>query len=179
MRRIYDSEALYRDDDEPGAPSERRRQSRPQAIRWINSRSWSQRLVPNWLRYRAISISIETPRSEYAVGDHVPFEVRMKNAMPFPITIATQSPLLWFWDVDGVREAVRADTRDPPSNARQFTFSRGERKSFRKRWDGMFQVTDDEWEQADPGEYTIGARLNIADAPAKGLETETTIQLTR
>jgi hypothetical protein len=177
MRRIYESDAVHRDDDEPGTPAERERDTEPQTIRWIDSSAWSRRLVPNWLRHRAISVSIETPETEYTVGDHVPFQVTMKNALPVPITVATRSPLLWTWAVDGAREAVRIDTRDPPAEERGFAFDRGERTRFRKRWDGMFQVDDHEWERAAPGEYTIGAGLNVDDAAEKGLYSETTVTL--
>lgn len=177
MRRIYESDAVHRDDEEPGSPAERRDGTEPQAIPWIDSSAWSRRLFPSGLRHWAISVSIETPQAEYRVGEYVPFRVTMKNALPIPVTIATRSPLLWTWEVDGVREANRAETRDPPAEQRGFAFQRGERKRFRKRWNGMFQITADEWERAEPGEYTIGAGINVENAAEKGLYSETTVQL--
>lgn len=177
MRRIYESAALHRDDDEPGSPAERRRETKPQAIRAIDSSAWSRRLVPDRIRHWAISVSIKTPQSEYHVGERIPFQVTMKNALPIPVTLATRSALLWSWNVDGFQEAIQIDTRDPPQEERGFEFDRGERKRFRKSWDGMFQITDDEWERAGPGEYTIGAGVNVDDAADKGLYSETTVKL--
>lgn len=175
MRRIYESQALSRDDDDPFSPSERAASTRPQAARSINSTALSRILVPLGLRNRAISVTLSTPRSEYPVGSSVPFTVTMKNSMPFPISIPTRSPLLWTWSVDGLIEASRALVHDPPDEAGQFRFDRGERKQFRKRWNGMFRVSDSEWRTASPGEYRIGASLNVDDAARKGLYGETTV----
>jgi hypothetical protein len=177
MRRIYESDAVHRDDDDPGSPAERGRDTKPESIKWIDSSAWSRRLMPNRLRQWAISVSIETPDSEYRVGEHVPFQVTMKNALPIPVTLATRSPLLWTWEVDGAREAVQFDDREPPAEERGFAFDRGERKRFRKRWDGMFQIAESEWERATPGEYTISAGINVDDAVGKGLYSETTVEL--
>lgn len=177
MRRIYESDALSRDDDEPFSPNEEDASGRPQAIPWIDSTRLSRLLVPKQLRYRAIGIDVSTPRTEFPVGEPVPFTVTMKNAMPFPVTIPTLSPLLWTWDVDGVPEASHVALRDPPDERGSFRFDRGERKRFRKRWTGMFRVSDSEWEPVDPGEYTIGAGLNVDDSAVEGLYDETTIRL--
>jgi hypothetical protein len=176
MRRIYDSGALCRDDG-PFTPTEGDTEERPQSMRSIDSSAWSRRLVPNWLRHRAISIDVSTPRTEYAAGDAVPFTVTMKNAMPFPITLRAVSPVLWTWDVDGVREASHVSLRDPPEEERGFAFERGERKRFTRRWQQMFRVSDSEWERAGPGEYTVGAGINVDNAAEKGLYAETTVRV--
>jgi len=177
MRRIYESDALYRDDDEPGAPRERQREERPQAFRSVPSGSLSRWLVPDRLRHWGLSLDVATPRAEFRVGEHVPFQVTMKNSLPFPVTVATRSPLLWTWHVDDHREASKLPADGPPEEERGFRFERGERKQFRKRWDGMFKVADAEWERAAPGEYTIGAGLNVEGAAEKGLYSETTVTL--
>lgn len=177
MRRIYESGALHRDDDEPFSPNERDVSEQPQSFRSIDSTRLSRLLVPMWLRCRSIGIDVSTPRSEFAVGEPVPFTVTMKNAMPFPISIPTRSPLLWTWNVDGATEASRVPLRDPPDEPGRFRFDRGERKRFRKRWSGMFRVSDSEWEPVEPGEYTIGAGLNVEDPADKDLYAETTVRV--
>lgn len=177
MRRIYESQALSRDDDDPFAPSEQDGSDRPQAARSINSTALSDALIPSKLRQWAISCSISTPRSEYHVGTSVPFTVTMKNAMPFPITIPTRSPRFWVWSVDGSIEASQVPVRDPPEEVGRFRFNRGERKQFKKRWNGMFRVSKREWQPAPPGEYRIEAALNVEKATHKGLSSETTVRL--
>lgn len=177
MRRIYESDAIHRDDDDPTAPPASSGPDQPQSFRWIDSAAWSRRLVPNALRNWAVSIRIVTPREVYTAGESVPFEVRMKNVLPIPVTIETRSPLLWTWHVDGARAGSRLDSPDPVGDEPGFHFDRGERKRFRKRWDGMFQISENEWVPAAPGEYTIGAGVNVDDAPGKGLYDELTIRL--
>lgn len=177
MRRIYESDAVHRDDEDPFAPGTRQGSARPQSARWINSTALSQLLVPARVRYWALSFDISTPRTEYPRGSSVPFTVTMKNVMPFPITISTRSPQVWRWSVDGSVEASRVPVHDPPDEPGVFRFDRGERKRFRKRWNGMFRVSDSEWRPAPPGEYLIEAALNVDDAARKGLSGETTVRL--
>lgn len=177
MRRIYDSEALRRDDDEPLAPNEADSSVRPQAMRSVDAGLLSRLVVPQSLRHRAISVGITTPKTEYAIGERVPFRVTMKNAMPFPISISTRSPLLWTWDVDGVTEASHVPLHDPPDESGRFEFDRGERKQFTRRWTQQFRISENEWEPVRPGEYTIGARINVEDAERKGLYDETSVHV--
>lgn len=177
MRRIYESGALRRDDDEPFSPREREESVTQQAMRSVDSTGLSRLVVPNWLRHRAISIDVSTPQSTYPTDVAVPFRVTMRNAMPFPITITTESPILWSWEVDGVTEASHVPLHDPPDERRGFRFDRGERKQFRKRWQQRFRVADDEWESADPGTYTIGSGLNVENPAEKGLYDETTVTI--
>jgi hypothetical protein len=177
MRRIYDSAALHRDDSDPHAPAEDDDTPRPQAMRSVPSGLLSRLFVPNWLRYRAVSVALDTPRTDFVAGEPVPFRVTMKNALPIPITVPTLSPVLWTWDVDGVREASHVPLQTPPDEPRGFRFDRGERKQFTRRWNGLFQVSASEWEPATPGEYTLGAGINVEDAAGKGLWDETTVRL--
>ena len=176
MRRIYESRALHRDDDEHHAPGERD-DYEPQAMRSVNGSAWSRRLVPNALRYRAISLTIETPGTDFHPDEPVPFRVTMKNSLPVPVTIATRSPVLWTWHVDGIEEAAHVPLQEPPDETGGLHFSRGETKQFTRRWRQSFKVSESEWEPADPGEYTLGAAVNVADADEKGLTAETTVRL--
>jgi hypothetical protein len=178
MRRIYESDALRRDDDDPHVPTERD-EGTIQALRSVPAAALSDRLVPRGLRRRVVSVDVETPRREYAVGEPVPFVVTFRNRAPFPVSIVTASPLPWTWSVDGDVEAAAeaVSLRDPPDEPGRFGFDRGERKRFRRRWDGLFRVTGSEWVPADPGEHVIGAAANVADADASGLRAETTVRL--
>lgn len=178
MRRIYESEAIRRDEEDAFSPGEKRdRSTKPLAVRMVPSTWLSRLFVPYWLRYRSVKINVTTPRDEYPVGADVPFVVTMRNVMPFPVTLPTQSPMLWLWDVDGVTEASHVDLRNPPDEERGFVFERGEEKVFRKRWPTTFRISKSAWEPASPGEYRIGARLNVEDAEAKGLYSQTTVRL--
>lgn len=177
MRRIYESNAVHRDDEDPFSPGELDRSGTPQAMRSVSGTTLSRYLVPDWLRYRAVSLDVSTPRAEYPAGADVPFAVTMTNAMPFPITITTSSPLLWTWHVDGVEEASRVSLRNPPDEAGELRFDRGERKRFSRRWTQQFRVSETEWEPAGPGEYTIGAELNVDDPAGRGVSAETTVRV--
>lgn len=177
MRRIYESAALRRDDDDPFAPGENDETERPQAMRSVPGGLLSRMLVPGWLRDRAVSVTVETPRETFPAGASVPFRVTMKNALPVPIAIPTRSPLLWTWTVDGLPEASHVAVHDPPDERRYFRFDRGERKQFGRRWSGSFRVSDSEWEPADPGEYTLAVALDVDDAAARGLTDETTVRI--
>lgn len=177
MRRIYESDALRRDDDDPAAPRESDRNVRPAAIRSIDGAAWSGRLVPNRLRYYAVSLDVETSKTEFAPDEPVAFRVTMKNSMPFPITIETRSPLLWNWYVDDVEEASHVSLQNPPAESRGFRFDRSETKQFTRRWDQAFRVSESEWVPAEPGEYTLSAALNVPDPAEKGLVARTTVRL--
>ncbi|GAB3671629.1 hypothetical protein [Halopiger thermotolerans] len=176
MRRIYESEALRRD-EEPFTPAETETGHRIQAMRSINSTALSRRVVPRSLRHRAISVSVSTPRTEYEVGEVVPFTVTMRNPLPVPIAVPTNSPLLWTWRVDDLQEASEIQLHDPPDEAGEFVFDRGERKRITKRWRQRFRVSESEWVPAEPDSYTIGAELNVDDAMEKGLGDETSIRI--
>lgn len=177
MRRIYESDAIERDDDEPFHPREERRDHEPQSFRSLNASVWSDRLVPHALRRRAVSVSVSTPDGAFDRDSKVPFEVTMHNSLPLPLTLKTRSPLLWTWSVDGLREASRAPLPVPPEEPARFKFDRGETKEFRKTWSGMFRVSEHEWEPAGPGEYTLSVAINADDAEDAGLTDETTVRI--
>lgn len=175
MRRIYESDALSRDDEESFVPGER--EMEPQSFRWLDSAAWSDRLLPQGIARRAVSLRLEVPRTEFAQGERVPFAVTMKNRLPVPVTVETRSPVLWDWSVDGHTEASHVLRRDPPERVGRFQFGRGERKRFRKEWSGLFRISEREWEDAATGEHTIAARINVADAGTVGLADETTVRI--
>lgn len=174
MRRIYESEALKRD-DEPFTPYEEESGGKLESFRSINSTKWSRRLIPQWLARRSISITVDAPGSAQA-GQTVPFSVQFRNPLPFPITLRTRSPVLWQWSIDGVPEASRVP-RDEPDTAGSFTLGRGQRKQFRRHWNGHFKIATDEWEPAEPGEYTLRVAINVDAPDASGLADEVQIRL--
>ncbi|NGM69753.1 hypothetical protein G6M89_12160 [Natronolimnobius sp. AArcel1] len=176
MRRIYDSSALRRDDDDPFSPTSESK-DRPSAMRSMNSLALSQRVVPERLRRYGVSVSIATPRTEYSPDESVPFLVTMRNTLPFPVALSTTSQVRWTWSIDGHDEAAQFDL-EYAADPGQFEFNRGERKRFPKRWQQVFRVSETEWERAPPGTYTIGARINVDGAEAAGLAAETTIKIT-
>lgn len=177
MRRIYESRALSRDEDDPFKPGQAGDDYRPQSARSITASTWSDRLVPHMLRRRSVSVSIQTPRTVFAPGEAVPFSVQMRNALPIPITLRTDSLVLWRWQVDGFTEAAEVLPRAPPNEPGRFRFDRGERKRFDKQWSQRFRVSERRWRAAAPGEYTLRAEINVGDPDAAGLVDETTIRI--
>ncbi|ADD04173.1 uncharacterized protein Nmag_0586 [Natrialba magadii ATCC 43099] len=176
MRRIYESDAIERD-DEPFTPHERESSTTVQSFRSVNSSTLSKLFVPTGLRQRAISVDIVTPQTTFSAGEPIPFTVTMRNSLPLPVTLSTESPLLWTWDIDGVTEATHVARYDPPDKSGEFNFQRGERKRFRKVWHQLFKVSDSEWEEAATGEHTISVQINVPNAEEKGLTAETTVHI--
>ncbi|WP_372480111.1 hypothetical protein ACAH01_02280 [Halomicrobium sp. HM KBTZ05] len=167
------------DDVDPFTPDDDDDEYRPQSARSVNSSLLSRWLVPRAIRRRAISLSIETPQTEYELGSAIPFRVTMKNALPIPITLTTRSPVLWAWTVDGLTEASHVDQYDPPDEDGKLHFDRGERKQFAGEWSGRFRVTEREWEPADPGEYALGAHVNVDGHESGPLADECVVRLVR
>jgi hypothetical protein len=174
MRRIYESGAVDRDEEDPFRPGDR---ESPRAMRSVSGGSLSRWLVPYWLRFRALRLEVATPRSEYAAGERIPFAVTVENTYPIPITVPTLSPLLWRWEVDGAEEGSRLP-RELPDRQGGFEFGRSETKRFTREWPQLFKVSETEWEEAGPGEYTIGAWLNVDDAEQRGLADAVTVRVT-
>lgn len=179
MRRIYESGAIDRNNEEPFHPNERDTNDEPQAMRTIPSTYLSRLLVPHRIRNWAISVSVDTPRDEFTTDEQISFAVTMKNKLPIPVTLPVRSPIPWIWEVDGLTEASRVEIRNPPDEERGFRFSRGERRTQYRQWDGMIRISRSEWEPAEIGEHTIGAGINIDGAKDKGLYDETTINIVR
>lgn len=172
MRRIYDSDALHRDDADPHSPRERDRTPRYRSLNW---RAASHALLPVGLRRRAIAVEIETTSETYAVGESVDLRVRFRNRLPVPVTLPTRSPVRWHWAVDGHVEA-EVGSPDEPDDRSTFEFGRSETKTFTRRWSQRFKTGDRTWESAEPGEHTLSVRVNRDDA-SEGLSAETTIRI--
>jgi len=174
MSRIYDSDALRRDDD-PGSPRKRPEDRGNRSINWGTA---SHALLPNWLRHRAIAVDVKTPHERFAVDERVDFRVRFRNRMPFPVTLRTQSPVPWHWTVDGHVSAVRAPL-DEPDEPSLFRFSRAETKTFTRYWTGQLKTGERIWTPVGPGEYDLGVAVNVVDPETKGLAATTTVRLER
>jgi len=93
MRRLFGFGSQREVD--PFTPDDEDDQQRPQSARSVDSGLLSRWLVPRALRRRAISLSIATPQTEYALDTRIPFQVQMRNHLPVPITLTTRSPVLW------------------------------------------------------------------------------------
>ncbi|WP_248516412.1 hypothetical protein [Salinarchaeum laminariae] len=177
MRRIYESSAIQRDDDDSFVPNERDVDVEPQAMRSIDGDLLSRHLIPYWLRYRAIAVDVSTQREEYSQGDPVTFAITLRNRFPFPVTIPTASRIAWTWSIDGLNEASEVATNHAPEQKHGFRFGRGERKRFTRTWEQSFRVGPRDWERAEPGEYTIRAGLNVEDA-TDSVADETVVTIT-
>lgn len=171
MRRIYESEALRRDDDDPFAPTE----DDEREYRSVNWRKASHAFMPARLRPWAIDVSIDTEKAVYAREEPVRFAVQFRNRLPVPVSLRTTSPVRWTWSVDGHDEASKVPA-SPPAEAALFNFDRSEHKTFSRRWEQRFRETEREWSLADPGEYTLGVRVNAARGTDQ-LSATTTIRI--
>ncbi|ELY71024.1 hypothetical protein [Natrinema versiforme] len=176
MRRIYESRALERADDDPFTPEgDNGEEPGPRTIDWA---AFSHAFTPLAIRHRGISVDVSTDKRRYERGESVEITVEFRNRFPFPIRIRTESPNRWYWTVDGLRNASRVPQAVPDRPA-AFSFARGERKRFRREWPQRIQVTDEEWESVDPGTYTIGAGISRSDADDRGLVDRVEIEIVR
>lgn len=176
MRRIYESDALNRDDEDPFRPGKDDEKQRPQAAKTLPATTLSNWLVPRWLRYKAVTVSVSTPRSVYEQGDPIPITIRMHNSLPFPITLRTRSRRAWSWEVDGHKDASQVPEK-PTQEGGEFVFDRGEHKRFKRTWHQMFQVSSSEWEQAATGDYAITAAVNVDTTDQRTLADQTTVRI--
>lgn len=173
MRRIYDSEALRRDSDDPFVPNESDGGGRGH-VDWANL---SHAFLPTTLRSRAVSVSVETNRETYGPDDPVGFRVTFANRLPVPVTVVTDSPKRWDWSVDGRTEASALPV-DRPRERTRFQFGRGERKRFHRRWHQRVRESERGWRRADPGDHMLAVGVNAVDG-ADRLRAETTFEIRR
>jgi len=173
VRRIYDSNALHRDDDDPHAPRERDATTGYRSLNW---RAASHALVPMGLRRRAISVDVDTPRETYAVGEPVDLQIRFRNRLPIPITLRTKSPVRWHWAVDGHADA-ELESPSEPDDPSLFEFDRSETKTFTRRWPQRLKTGERRWEPVDPGEYTLSASVNDGGDANGRLRATTTVRI--
>lgn len=171
MRRIYESDALRRDEDDPFSP----RVADEDTSRSLNWQALSHAIVPAAVRRRAISVTIETDREQYESGDPVLLRATFHNRLPFPVVVPTSTPVPWHWAVDG-RVGASDVLPDEPEDASLFRFERNERKVFTRRWDQLFQVDERRWEPARAGEHEISVSINTPIDDGTQLTAETTIR---
>lgn len=175
MRDVFDTDAVRRDDSDPFVPGDegsRGRRTRS-AFDWRNV---SHALMPTSLRDRAISVSLRTNKRHYELEEPVIFRVTLANRIPFPVSLRTNSPVLWIWTVDGVERATHL-TEGSPDEPGLLRFARSERKTFDRRWTQRIQSLEGRWRPVDRGEYELSARINVDDAADRGLADETTITI--
>ncbi|MFB6136289.1 MAG: hypothetical protein ABEJ04_05980 [Halobacteriaceae archaeon] len=159
MRRIYESEALRRDDDDPFVPGQDDgSRSRSRSLNWDNA---SHAFMPNALRSRAIDVTVQTNEEVYRRGETVHFHVAFRNRLPLPVALKTTTLTPWTWEIDGLEHASKTPD-ETPDEAGRFQFNRAERKTFSRRWTQRFQETENEWSSAPPGEYRLAVRINAA-----------------
>ena len=172
MRRVYDSEALRRDDDDPFSPVEDDEDASRNHVNWTNL---SHALVPQAIRSRAIAVDVQTDKDCYEPGEEIHFGVTFVNRFPLPITIVTETPKPWEWSIDGNPEGSMVPANHPDDRS-TFHFSRSERKRFRRSWTGRVQVDDHEWRPADSGEHTLAVEIGAVNGAEK-LRAETTFRI--
>lgn len=174
MRRVYDSEALRRDDEDPFSPVENDDAASRNHVNWTNV---SHALVPQFLRSRAIAVDIQTSKDSYAPDEEIQFGVTFANRFPLPITIVTTTPKRWEWSVDGNPEGSELPLHHPEDRS-PFQFDRSERKRFRRSWSGRVRVDEREWRAAELGEHTLSVAIDAATGADK-LRAETTFRIER
>ncbi|MGM0591674.1 MAG: hypothetical protein ACQETI_08635 [Halobacteriota archaeon] len=174
MRRIYESEALDADDEDPFKPNRAADRSRGRShVDWANA---SHALMPTALRRRALSVEVETDRDVYTPDDPVHFRVVFRNRLPVPVTIRTATPVRWSWSLDGLERASRVE-RAVPETPGVFRFGRGERKVFTRRWIQRIRESEREWSPAASGDHAIRVWVNDDSTAAESLAAETAFRI--
>lgn len=171
MRRIYESEALRRDDEDPFVPN-RGDEGDGGHVNWTNL---SHALFPATLRPHAIAVGVETDKDSYAPDEPVRFRVSFRNRLPFPVTLVTATPKRWSWSLDGATEASEVE-RDVPAERARLQFGRSERKLFHRQWDQRIRVRDREWRTAERGEHTLAVGIDAVRGTDR-LTAETTFRI--
>lgn len=176
MRRIYESEAVSRDDDDIFKPNEDSERTKPQSARSIPSAKLSSVLIPHSIAYRGLDLRVTTSRVEFEQHEPVSFTVEIKNRYPFPVVVETSRPILWDWDIDDSPHAV-GDSRSLPQRSNSFIIDRGETKQFTRQWDQRLKVSGSEWEEASLGEHTLSVYLLVPSPEKHGLVDSVTISI--
>lgn len=169
--RIYGSEALRRDEEDPFVPRESEEDTRAM-IDWENA---SHALLPTGLRARAVDVSVQTSKEVYGREEPVQFAAVFENRLPFPVSLKTTTPEPWTWAIDDVEQASRV-LKERPADPSLFRFSRSERKTFSRNWPQRIRESREEWSRVPSGEYTLSVRIN-ASKGADRLTAETTFRI--
>lgn len=172
MRRVYDSEALRRDDEDPFSPVESDEATGRNHVNWTNV---SHALVPQFLRSRAIAVDVQTSKDRYDPGEEIHFGVTFYNRFPLPVTIVTETPKPWRWAIDGNAEGSELSPNHPDERS-LFRFGRSERKRFRRSWSGRVRIDQREWREAERGEHTLTVGIDAVHG-AENLRAETTFHI--
>jgi hypothetical protein len=123
------------------------------------------KLVPQAVARRALTVSVETDRAVYTVGDDVHFRVTFTNRLPLPVVVETPDRRLWGWTVDGELEASDEPRFSDPARETpgQFAFRGGERRVVSRTWHGRFRRVGDgeptRWVDVEPGRHELGVFL--------------------
>ncbi|SFR51201.1 hypothetical protein [Halogeometricum limi] len=125
------------------------------------------KFVPQPLVRRGLSVTVETDRERYALGDAVEFTVTVTNHLPLPVAVETPTRRLWGWTVDGELEASNEQIYLPPSPTK-LSFRANESKTFTQTWNGLLKrVGDDDtptrWVEPAPGTHELAAFLALGD----------------
>lgn len=183
MRRIYESEAIHRDDEEPHSPSELAVEQSKSTVTANQHRSlldWSKAshaLIPRRFRDRTIEVTVQTDRDVYASDEPVGIRIVFRNRVPFPVVIPTPTRRRWDWAVDGKPRAATEEFEPAPSERTLLSFYRSETKVFERTWRRRFRTARDRWEPAPPGAYEISAYISVDKPERRGLYASTTISL--
>jgi len=131
------------------------------------------KLLPRFVAHRSIQVSLETDALRYERGEPVEITLEFKNRLPIPVTVYTETRLLWGWTVDGQLEASD-EPRYVDEQPGRFDFRGRERKTYDIVWDGRLKRTGerDIWVVPEPGEYTITGYLGTKNRPQESVVIE-------
>lgn len=138
------------------------------------------RIVPRRLRYRFISIDIESEKKTAEPGEEIPIEVMITNHAPITIPVSLRCSTFWGWSIDEFHEGT--DTDLYTSNSKTVGVRGHQTYSLSRTWTGYIEYTDDSGRRFEPlseGEHTLEAWINIPEPNRFGLRVSTTIEISR
>ena len=116
------------------------------------------KLIPSTVARWALSVSVETDKSEYGPDEPVEITVTISNRLPLPITVRIDNQRIWGWAVDGYVEAAD-EPLYVPDRVRSLSLRAGETRTHDVTWNRRIKRVDGQtrWEELEPGEYVISA----------------------
>lgn len=132
---------------------------------------WLARLLPRFIRYRWLKISINLGSTRVSPGEPLDFEVTIKNRAPVSLPILLTCGTLWGWYINGHPEAHHASlyTSDP----RTIQIPSLQTYTFERSWAG-YLWTDHGYEALPEGEHTLSAKVHVANANTRGVTDDVT-----
>ena len=120
-------------------------------------------LVPGFLARWALSVRLETDKTEYGPNEPVEIRITIANRLPVPIEAPLTNQRVWGWTVDGTLEAID-EPLYTPDRPRTLALRAREVRTFDRRWDRQIKRTGSppRWEPVPPGTYTISAFVSTA-----------------